>query len=214
MRRDRDVYNFIHTLSTVPILDNNSVNFYDEEIRRNNLVRWIISFDAEVRAPLFVGEAPGTAGARITGVPFASPHLLTTSSDPWGAFGPDAGYEVPPDENPLQREQAATIFWKHMAEHLSDLPRPLTWNAFPFWPRQRDKKRNRTPSVAEVRFGSEWLRWMIDLHPNALIIAVGRSAEYGLRYIGVDHVAVRHPVHGGAQEFASGLEKIADMLRE
>ena len=213
MTRDSDVNGFVQDLAATPVLDDSSVNLYEEEIRRKNLVRWINSFDAEVPAPLFVGEAPGTSGARITGVPFTSPNLLMTNHDPWGAFGPDAGYEIPADENPSQREQAATVFWKHVFEHLSDLPRPLTWNAVPFWPRRRHENRNRTPSIAEVRYGSEWVRRIVDLHPNALVVAVGRSAEYALRYVGVDHIAVRHPVHGGAQEFGSGLVKIADMLR-
>ena len=212
MSRRIDIEALVASLAEVEMPDAQSVNLYDDEVRRRNLTRWLSTFDADSRTALFIGEAPGTYGARITGVPFTSPHLLTTLYDPWGAFGPDSGYEIPSCEDASQREAAATVFWKHVAGHFSDLPRPLTWNVYPFWPRQLNTGMNRTPTRAEVRFGFEWLRRMIELHPNVRVVGVGRNAEYALRFVGADFIAIRHPSHGGANEFEEGLSQVTAYL--
>ena len=185
----------------------------ESQIQRDNLKRWMLAFECDAPAPLFVGEAPGINGARITGIPFTSPEILMSPSDPWGAFASENGYEIPCDENRTQRESTATLFWKHVAERCSDLPRPLTWNAYPFWPHDGEQRGNRTPSGAELRSGSEWLQRMVELHPYTVIVAVGRCAERALEAIDVEHVAIRHPAHGGAQEFAEGLKRVADTMR-
>lgn len=213
MSRDGVIREFVESLAKAKTPDDRSVNVYRDAVRRANLMRWLSTFDDTSQSVIFVGEAPGRDGGAITGIPFVSPKVLTYADDPWDEFGQGAGYEIPPGENPLQREATATQFWRYVMEHFSDLPRPLTWNAYPFWPRHRDYSKNRKPTIAEVRFGCEWLRRIIELHPNASVVAVGRSAEYALRYINVDHVMVRHPSHGGASDFNDGLTGIAAALR-
>ena len=213
MKRESEIVKFVDELAVAEPPDDLSVNIYKDAIKRRNLIRWLTTFDTESPTVMLVGEAPGSFGARITGVPFTSPHLITSLSDPWGAFGPDAGYEIPEGEDGSRREAAATLFWRHVMQHFSHHPRPMTWNAFPFWPRQRDSDYNRNPSIREVRAGSEWLRRMVELHSNARIVAVGRSAEYAMRLIQVDYFGIRHPSHGGESEFDDGLRKVVDTMR-
>ena len=40
------------------------------------------------------------------------------------------------------------------------------------------------------------------------IVAVGRSAERSLKYLNIPCTYVRHPSHGGKNEFVEGMEKI------
>ena len=214
MSRESDIVQFVEDLSAAEPPDDLSVNIYHDPIKRKNLVNWLSTFDAESPTAMFVGEAPGSFGARITGVPFTSPYTITSLIDPWHAFGPDAGYEVPEGEDVSQKEAAATLFWRHVMKHFKSHPRPMTWNAFPFWPRQRNADVNRNPSISEVRAGSEWLRRMVEMHPNAKVIAVGRSAEYAMRLIQVDYFGIRHPSHGGASEFDDGITKFLASLAE
>ena len=204
---------FTASLANATIPDLRSVNPYRNATRRRNLLRWLKSFADSTRSAIFVGEAPGVKGARITGIPFTSPSILNSTSDPWQTFGPDALYEIPEDHNQHQREATATIFWKHVNHHFADLPRPLTWNAYPFWPHDRCKQSNRHPNASEIQVGSRWLRDIIEMFPNSLVVSVGNVANNALRSIGVEHEHVRHPSHGGTSDFDDGLERIGDLLR-
>ena len=213
MRRERAVDRFIADLGRAKTSDARSTNIYHNHIQRNNLKRWMLAFEFDDPAPLFVGEAPGINGARITGIPFTSSEVLTSWSDPWDAFAMENGFAIPDGENRFQREATATLFWQNVIEWCSGLPRPLTWNAYPFWPHDGEHSGNRTPNVEELRIGSEWLQRMIELHPNAVIVAVGRYAERALKAIDVGHFPIRHPAHGGAREFAEGLRRLAVTMR-
>ena len=213
MNREPEIDRFIAALSCTKTPDSRSVNVYQSQTQRDNLKRWLLAFECDAPAPLFVGEAPGINGARITGIPFTSSRVLMSSSDPWDAFAAAKGFAIPDGESRSQQEATATLFWKHVIDRCSELPRPLTWNAYPFWPHDGERRGNRTPSIAELRSGSEWLQRMVELHPLAVIVAVGRSAGRALEAIDVGHVAIRHPAHGGAREFADGLKRVADTMR-
>jgi uracil-DNA glycosylase len=71
----------------------------------------------------------------------------------------------------------------------------LLWNVVPTHP--GTSSTNRMPTVAEIRGGLAFLESLCD---GRRTIAVGRVAE---RVLGPP--AVRHPAHGGAREFESGL---------
>ena len=213
MSREREIDEFIAALECAETPDARSVNLYQNRIQRDNLKQWMLAFECDAPAPLFVGEAPGINGARITGIPFTSAEILMSSADPWETFASENGYEIPRGENRSQREATATLFWKHVIQQCSDFPRPMTWNAYPFWPHNGNRRGNRTPNMTELRNGAEWLQRMIDLHPNATIVAVGRFAERALQKIDVEHFPIRHPAHGGARAFAKGLRHVADTMR-
>lgn len=71
----------------------------------------------------------------------------------------------------------------------------LLWNVVPTHPGTANS--NRAPTRAEVRAGLPLVR---PLAVGRRLFAVGRIAEYAL---GVD--ALRHPSHGGAEAFRTGL---------
>jgi len=96
---------------------------------------------------VLVGEAPGRDGARLTGVPFTSPHLLTGSGS---------------------KERTATVVHRVLAE-LGCESEVLCWNAsvlFP--PDNRDPRRDElvacAPALARVCRGRT-------------VLAVGRHAQ-------------------------------------
>ena len=49
---------------------------------------------------------------------------------------------------------------------------------------------------------------LIDEHPSAKIVAIGKTSSRILQENNVRHLAVRHPAYGGKNEFQSGLSGI------
>jgi uracil-DNA glycosylase len=128
---------------------------------------------------LLVGEAAGYRGARVSGIPFTSERQLTGS-------GP--------------AEATATIVHRVLAE-LGAEAEVLLWNVVPTHPHRPDApSSNRRPTRAEVAAGLPFVR---ELGRGRRTIAVGRLAEAAL-----EAPAVRHPSHGGAQAFRSGLAEL------
>ena len=72
---------------------------------------------------------------------------------------------------------------------------------------------NRTPSRDEVDFGVRWLVRVIELHPNAQVVAVGIKARDTLESIGIDAPLVPHPSRGSDEKLISSLERVAEDLR-
>ena len=184
-------------------------NPYRSGIAARNLDQYLQIDRTQAPAILFVGEAPGYRGAVLSGVPFASLSTLTTAwNDPWGAFGPAAGFLTPPGSGCV-REATATIFWEVAADSLGSLALPLTWNAVAFHPFEDSGRGNRTPSRAEIREGQGWLVDFIELFRPQCTVAVGRRAESALDEIGMEFIAVRHPSHGGRELFSAGVHGVA-----
>jgi uracil-DNA glycosylase len=128
---------------------------------------------------LLVGEAAGYRGARVSGIPFTSERQLTGT-------GP--------------AEATATIVHRVLAE-LGLTAEVLLWNVVPTHPHSPGRPgSNRRPTRAEVAAGLPFVR---ELARGRRMIAVGRLAEATL---GVP--AVRHPSHGGARAFRSGLAEL------
>jgi uracil-DNA glycosylase len=128
---------------------------------------------------LLVGEAAGYRGARVSGIPFTSERQLTGS-------GP--------------AEATATIVHRVLAE-LGAEAEVLLWNVVPTHPHRPDAPgSNRRPTRVEVAAGLPFVR---ELGRGRRTIAVGRLAEAAL-----EAPAVRHPSHGGAQAFRTGLAEL------
>jgi uracil-DNA glycosylase len=136
--------------------------------------------DDRTDAPLLlVAEAPGYRGTRLSGVPLTSERQLSGS-------GP--------------AEATATIVHRVLAERgiADDV---LLWNVVPTHPHRSDQPHtNRPPTRAEVAAG---LRFVEPLARGRRIVAVGRLAHAAL-----GGTYVRHPSHGGAREFAAGLDRV------
>ena len=153
-------------------------NFYREGERAPLLRARLLAY-LESRAGasvLLVGEAAGYRGARVSGIPFTSERQLT-------GRGP--------------AEASATVVQRVLAD-LGVAESVLLWNLVPTHPHERGRPgSNRPPRRAEIDGG----RWFLDrLARGRRVVAVGRLAE---RELGSP--AVRHPSHGGAAAFATGL---------
>ena len=107
--------------------------------------------------------------AAITGIPFVSPQVVNSKNDPLEQLRTrSAGFEIPDGAAETQRERTATRFWKHVPHHFVGLPRPLTWNIYPFWPFELNANGivvNRAPTRKEIVVGLSWLHRLIDMYP-------------------------------------------------
>jgi uracil-DNA glycosylase len=135
---------------------------------------------SRAEAPLLlVGEAAGWRGARVSGLPFTSERQLT-------GRGP--------------AEATATIVQRTLAE-LGLADAVLLWNVVPTHPhRPGEPRTNRPPTRAEAAVAA---RFLTELVRGRRVVAVGRVARARL---GGEHV--RHPSHGGAAEFRTGLARL------
>jgi uracil-DNA glycosylase len=125
---------------------------------------------------LLVGEAAGYRGARISGIPFTSERQIS------GA-GPS--------------EATATIVQRVLVE-LGLVESVLLWNVVPTHPHRSGRPfSNRRPTPVEIAAARCFLE---KLALGRQVIAVGRLAQ---KELGAPYV--RHPSHGGAAEFRSGL---------
>jgi uracil-DNA glycosylase len=205
-----DIPEFVHLLASA-FPPRHCENPYDYErpfttARRHNLQTYLELMAQQQPNLLLVAEAPGYRGCRLTGIPFASPHILAglgkrfqLITDPF----------QPADEWPLiQREASATIVWRTVGRWQ---PFPLFWNVFPFHPHQPGQPQtNRTPTASEIAAGRPFLTQMHHLFPQTKLIAVGKKASTALTKWEMMHTAVRHPSHGGAKRFQSALQNLND----
>jgi uracil-DNA glycosylase len=135
--------------------------------------------DREHAPLLLVGEAAGYRGARVSGLPFTSERQLT-------GRGP--------------AEASATIVHGVLTE-LGLEDEVLLWNVVPTHPHEPGRPdTNRRPTHAEVESSFHWLE---EIARGRCVIAVGRLAQ---RVTGAPYV--RHPSHGGAEAFRTGLAEL------
>jgi uracil-DNA glycosylase len=127
---------------------------------------------------LLVGEAAGYRGARVSGIPFTSERQLT-GGDP--------------------AEASATIVHRVLGELGVD-DDVVLWNLVPTHPHLRGQPdTNRRPTRAEIY---ESRAFLAELARGRRVIAVGRLAHAVL-----GGTYVRHPSHGGASGFRTGLAR-------
>lgn len=161
---------------------------------------------------VLIGEAPGYRGCAITGVPFTARDLLQTDLGRWGLFA-GRGFESGATLGGAEREITASVVWQAALEHLA--APPVTWNAFPFHPHPAGNGlANRSLTAKDLAGGQAYLGALLGLFPGVPVVAMGRQAERALEMLGVaTSGTLRHPAHGGATAFASGLAALARRLR-
>jgi uracil-DNA glycosylase len=189
-----------------------SRNFFSTELpanepRRQNIQRYFEQMMERRTAVLLVGEAPGYRGMTVTGVPFTNKGLIS-GDDPFGMFGPDNGYSVPPEVLTVPAEPTATVMWNVLAD-LDFLP--LLWSAYPFHPHQPGKPySNRTPSAPEVKAGTPIWQDLARIFHIESVVAVGNIGHRSLMASGLNVPKIRHPAHGGKELFRQGLQDLLD----
>lgn len=200
----------VHELAICSV-SSNACNQYSYEhpsnaVRRNNLNLYLHQMANRGPRTLLVGEAAGYLGCKLTGVPFTSEEILLRGIAEFGLFGESRGYHITSDSTQPCKETTATIVWSVLkqAERL-----PLLWNTYPFHPFRAGKPfSNRTPNDSELTIGRPFLLTIISLFDIHTVVAVGKKSDSVLDSMGVTHHSVRHPSHGGKEEFASGVMHI------
>ena len=209
-----EINKFIEELTRVKS-NSNFFNQYSYEvsvnsIRRNNLFLYLQQMINLKPRMLFVGEAPGYRGCRLTGVPFTSEYILLNGLEPLGLFGKSRGYRKTDEFEKLWKEATASIFWESVVRTLH---MPLLWNAFPFHPFQvGNEPSNRKPTKIEITTGQEFLKELIRLFDIAIVVAVGNTAETTLKTIGIACQKVRHPSYDGKTMFINGINEAINTL--
>ncbi len=169
------------------------------KIRRENLRAYLNTMAARKPHFLLVGEAPGYRGARLTGIPFFSPHSLPLLQTYLGI----PQLTTPSEWPHLQKEASATIMWKTLRQVTAV---PLIWNAFPFHPHKPGKPQsNRRPTHSELARERPLFQQLLSLFEIQTFIAVGNTAANALTRWQFPHEKVRHPSHGGKNQFQQGL---------
>jgi len=102
-----------------------------------------------------------------------------------------------------QKGRSATMVWECLGKYES---KPLIWNIFPFYPK------NRNPNKDEINFGREFLFDLLRIFPIQKIVAVGDKSQSGLKGSNLLYQSVRHPSMGGKAEFNEGIDKIMNEL--
>jgi hypothetical protein len=177
-------------------------------IRRANLRLYLKKMAARRPNTLLVMEAPGYRGCRLTGVPVTSRKILLEGLPALDMFGLEAGFRDVSDAGfeRVYGEQSATIVWNTLAA-LKTLP--MIWNTFPFHPHKAGKPdSNRKPRLAEIVLGAEFLGHILALWDSEQVIAVGNVAYETLQYLRSGCRKVRHPAHGGKNDFVAGLSAL------
>ena len=177
-------------------------------LRRANLRRYLRTMAERNPDTLLLMEAPGYRGCRLTGVPVTSRKLIREGLPGLEMFGLDRGY-CDVNEAGFERiygEQSATIVWGALAD-LGQLP--LIWNAFPFHPHKLNQPQtNRRPRAAEIQLGTSFLQMVMRLWRFERVIAVGNVAYQSLGDAGIPCHKLRHPAHGGKNDFVAGLTQL------
>jgi hypothetical protein len=152
---------------------------------------------------ILLAEAAGYQGCRFSGIPMTSEdHLVGPEPVPWAAAG---GYRRSSARDRLWREPSATILWETLGERMDC----LIWNTFPWHPMgKRGPLSNRTPRAAEVQAGLPVLAAVRERYPGAQLVAIGRVAERTLQAQGIPTRYVRHPAHGGKNDFVAGINAL------
>ena len=207
--------NFVEELASMEVTPNvyNQYSYASEEnaVRRNNLLIYLKQMYKLKPEIIFVGEAPGYRGCRLTGVPFTSEHLLMNNVMGLNFFGKESGYRLISENDRLIKEATATIIWETFTKYKF---LPLAWNAFPFHPHKEGiEKSNRTPLKLELITGEKPLMELIEIFDIKKVVAVGRKSEQTLNKLDINAYKVRHPAQGGKNEFVEGIRMLKDKLQ-
>ncbi len=153
---------------------------------------------------ILVGEAPGYAGCRYSGVAFTSERLLLEGAIP---RVPSPTARLSERDKPFS-EPSATIVWKTLYR-IGIQDRTVLWNALQMHPHHPGHPwSNRTPRDDELALGMPALRMLVAAFPGAAVVAIGKKSQGLLDACGIRiTAAVRHPANGGASAFADGLSR-------
>ena len=180
----------------------------NHKITINNLKLYLNNIYKRSPKYLFIGEAPGYRGCRITGIPFTSKFILTQDYGN-GLFGTNNGYNNINQEQPYN-ESTATIIWQYFKNKKII---PFFWNAFPFHPHKKDNyNSNRLPTDDELIIGKKYIDELLKIFENEKkhikIVSIGKTPHKLLKN---NSIYIRHPSRGGKNDFINGMNSLENM---
>ena len=163
------------------------------EVRYHNLQRYL---ELRLKASyLFIAEGLGYQGGRFSGMAMTSERILL-------------GYhpEVRPEE---VLGPTATVMWGCLHRHHLGTFDAVLWNIFPFHPHKEEGLlTNRTPDGNELNVGIVYAKQLLELLPNARVVAIGQKSATTLQKFGVPCSCVPHPSMGGANKFKAAIAEL------
>ncbi len=179
-------------------------NPYDDDKLAHNLKRYL-QFMESIKGNkiLLVGEAPGYAGCKLTGIPFTSGQAIYHIDHPLLKKLRDTVLL-----RKVESENTATIVWEYLAKKEST---PLLWNSFPFHPHPINlPEGNRAPTMAEIEEGVGYLHELYYIFKPTIICVLGRAGERCAHKAFKDKniLYIRHPSRGGKPKFIEGMDGI------
>lgn len=198
---------FVENLAQQKVSVNTTNQFSYEvvtnEIRRNNLIHYLLLMNERKPKVLLVSEAPGYLGMKLTGVPFSSERTLLYHP----FYSGNKKFKI---EFKGITEPSATIVWNGL-DSVGKIP--LMFPAFPFHPHKEGNPiSNRPPTDQELGIGERYLKELIEMFGIKKFLAVGRKAESTLLKMNIVAPYIRHPANGGATKFRIGLEENHSMF--
>jgi hypothetical protein len=201
---DDFINNLRNEKSSSEFVNQYNANTKHNEIATNNLKLYLNTIYLQHPQYIFIGEAPGHKGCRITGIPFTSEYILTQNYRN-GFFGENNGYQIVNKEKPY-KESTATIIWQYFNQSKFV---PCFWNSFPFHPHKiNDLHSNRKPNENELIVGKKYLLELISIFKIKSIISIGKVSHELLEKNNINSIYIRHPSNGGKNDFISGMEKL------
>ncbi len=178
---------------------------YDTEespfIRKNNLLQYLSLIENRKVTSLLIGEAPGYAGCRRTGIPFTCEFTLKNLNRAFRLRIKRAtSYETEPFN-----ERSATKVWKTLDKLENP---PFLWNIIPFHPHPIDDQlSNRTPSAEDYKVSRKVTEYFLESTRDVFdrIFAIGNVSLKYLTRLGYDCEYIRHPSYGGGPKFVEGI---------
>ena len=168
-------------------------------VRRLATARVYLSyFLKHAPAIVVIGEAAGYRGNRFTGIPFTSEYHCGIHP-----FLRELKLQASSSRETPWREASASIVWETFDAMKR---RPMLWSSVPFHPHKPGEPlTNRAPLRPEIEQGAELFRLFRPLFPKARLAATGRVAQTMLEGMGEKYTPLRHPSHGGKNDFQKGL---------
>ena len=178
-------------------------NQYRDENVLNNLklyLHYLLKHNNDI---LFVGEAPGYRGCRLTGIPFTSGEVIRVARhDVFKQIGDQIRLAH------IDAEATASVVWEYFG---TNRPIPILWNSFPFHPHSDGKPdSNRKPDRAEIEEGKLYLLMLCEIFQPKKLCSLGRVGQGILSEIFPNNevIYVRHPARGGNHWFLEGMKTI------
>lgn len=198
-----DINTFVDLLASYSVHGKSTYNQYKDPVAKNNLYQYLTSLQQKGVDVLFIGEAAGYLGCRLTGIPFTDEVQL---KNPQNYFALGEWERDTSCGNTVER--SATYIWEALRERDEKIV-PLMWNAFPFHPyREGNEKSNRTPLAREITIGKifiELLKKIFNIS-NEKVYAIGRKAQEQLEL--PEEQYIRHPSYGGKAECQEKIKSI------